>query len=96
MLVKFSRSSVLSPPPVIEISSDDEVEEEPCTSLVMSIDLSKLSRVPVPLPCPSLTEVGVITNHLGSFTSRGVQVERGLILDKDVSNSNLHSMFGFE
>lgn len=84
----------MSPPPVIEISSssEDEVDEEPCASLVVSFDLSKLSRVPVPLPCPSLTEVGVVTNHLGSFTSQGVQVERGLILDKDVSNvnGNLH------
>ena len=74
---------------MIELSSDseEEEEEEPCTSLVVNIDLSKLSRVPVPLPCPSLTEVNVVTQHVGSFTSQGVQVERGLILDKDVSLS---------
>ena len=69
-----------------EESSD--LDDEPCTSLVMSIDLSRLSRVPVtpPLPpCPSQTEVGVFTHRLGSFTSRGAQVERGLIIDCDVS-----------
>lgn len=69
---------------MIEISSDSEVEEE-CSSLVVSFDLSKLSRPPILPPCPSLTEVGVITHRLGSFTSQGVQVERGLILDKEVS-----------
>ena len=66
-------------------SSSEDEDEDLCDSLVMSIDLSKLSHVPSPLPCPSLTEVGVVTHRLGSFTSQGVQVERGLMLDKDVS-----------
>jgi hypothetical protein len=52
---------------------------------VVSVDLSRLSRVPVPPPCPSETEVGVLSHRLGSFTSRGAQVERGLIIDGDVS-----------
>ena len=87
MYLELRRSSMPSPPPVIEISgdSDGEDDDELCSSLVMSIDFAKLSRVPVPPPCPSLTEVGVVTQRLGSFTSQGVQVERGLLLDKDVS-----------
>ena len=89
LFYQFYRSSVLSPPPqVIEDGESSDVDDESCTSLVISIDLSRLSHVPVPPPpppCPSLTEVGVFTHRVGSFTSRGAQVERGLIIDNDVS-----------
>ena len=81
-----------SPPPAPPMVEDrgesddfDLDDDEPCTSLVVSVDLSRLSRVPVPPPCPSETEVGVFSHRLGSFTSRGAQVERGLIIDSDVS-----------
>ena len=73
---------------MIEDGESSDLDDEPCTSLVISVDLSRLSHVPVPPPpppCPSLTEVGVFTHRVGSFTSRGAQVERGLIIDNDVS-----------
>lgn len=73
------------PPPVTEGGDSGHLDDEPCTSLVISVDLSRLSRIPVPPPCPSETEVGVFTHRLGSFVSRGAQVERGLIIDSDVS-----------
>ena len=79
------------PPPMIEAGESSDLEDEPCTSLGISIDLSRLSRVPVPPPCPSQTEVGVFTHRLGSFTSRGAQVERGLIIDSDVSTLSCDS-----
>ncbi len=86
---QFCRSSALSlPSPLTEEEESSELDDEPCTTMVISVDLSRLSRVPVPPlppPCPSQTEVGVFTHRVGSFTSRGAQVERGLIIDSDVS-----------
>lgn len=76
---------------MIEAGESSDLEDELCTSLGISIDLSRLSRVPVPPPCPSQTEVGVFTHRLGSFTSRGAQVERGLIIDSDVSTLSCDS-----
>lgn len=80
------------PPPLIEEGESSELDDEPCTSLVISVDLSRLSRLPVPPPCPSETEVGVFTHRVGSFTSRGAQVERGLIIDSDVSKSHIDKL----
>ena len=77
-----------APPMVEDRGESDDLDlddDEPCTSMVVSVDLSRLSHVPVPPPCPSETEVGVFSHRLGSFTSRGAQVERGLIIDSDVS-----------
>lgn len=88
----WCRSSVLSPPPppVPKDGEDSDLEDNSCTSLMMSINLSMLSRVPIPPlrpPRPSKTEIGVFTHRVGSFTSRGAQVERGLIIDSDVSTT---------
>ena len=60
------------------------MEEERENALFVDIPLSRLSRTPTPLPGPTVTTANVTTRPLGMFTDKGVQAERGMVVDKEV------------
>ena len=66
------------------LSRQEDREEERDNALVVGIPLCRLSRTPTPLSGPTVTTATVTTRPLGMFTDKGVQAERGMIVDKEV------------
>ena len=56
--------------------TDSQSEESDSVPLIVKLPLCKLTRVPA----------AVTTRALGMFKDKSVQVESGMIFDKDVSN----------